>query len=289
MITLPEEKFWQSQDNIALSYYCHPGIQSDYYFTIIHGFAEHSGRYSRLVDRLKSTGRPILVYDLRGHGRSGGKRGALETWTQYWEDFRGLTENLKKKRELPEGSTVILGHSLGGLIALDGALRDGKMIKALILSSPCLGLALAPGLRLMNTILSRVTPNLSYSKPVHPDDLSRDSSVCQAYKDDPLILKSIRAKTLELIIQAGNNLESQPLKLSMPVWFLAAGNERVVDLKRTLSIYAKLDAPFKKLKILEGFRHEIFNEVRSEIAYDIVLQAIEQIHTFSSNSRKTDF
>nr|MBP9866166.1 hypothetical protein [Candidatus Omnitrophota bacterium] len=61
----------------------------------------------------------------------------------------------------------------------------------------------------------------------------------------------------------------------------------VVDLKRTLKIYAKLQAPFKKLKVFEAFRHEIFNEVQSEIAYDTVLQAIEQIIDFNSRSGKS--
>ena len=84
------------------------------------------------------------------------------------------------------------------------------------------------------------------------------------------------------MINAGNSLVNTELKLCIPIWFLVAGNERVVDLNRTLIIYAKLEAPFKKLKIFEEFRHEIFNEVSNEIAYDTVLQAIEQIVEFNS-------
>lgn len=277
-----EGKLWFAADKVPLFYHCYPGHKSDYYYSIIHGFAEHSGRYTKLIQCLLNTGRTVFAHDLRGHGRSGGARGSINSWAQYWEDFRGLSLHLKQDTELPSCRTIILGHSLGGLIALDGALRDGKDIGGLILSSPCLGLPLAPGLMILNRVLAQLFPGFSYPRPVKPEDLSRDEVVCKAYANDPLILKSIRAKTLQVIITAGDSLERSALKLGMPLWFLAAGNERVVDLNRTLQVYAKLEAPFKKLKVFDDFRHEIFNEVHNEIAYDTVLQAIEEIVEFNS-------
>ena len=284
-----EGQVWLAADKVPIFYHCYPGHKSDYYYAIIHGFAEHSGRYAKLIRCLQSTGRAVLTFDLRGHGRSGGARGAMRSWGQSWEDFRGLNTYLQEHAELPSCRAIILGHSLGGLITLEGAQRDDKDIGGLILSSPCLGLPLASGLILFNRLLARFFPDFSHPCPVKPEDLSRDGSVCQAYAKDPLILKSICAQTLHTIIEAADSLERSTLHFGMPVWFLAAGNERVVDLKRTLQVYAKLEAPFKKIKVFESFRHEIFNEVRNEIAYDTVLQAIEQVVEFNSKSARSNF
>jgi len=281
-----EGKLWIASDQIPLFYRCYPGHKSDYYLTIIHGYAEHSGRYTKLIECIQRMGRTVIAYDLRGHGRSGGERGGIDAWAQYWDDFRGLSAHVQMQGQVAARKTIILGHSLGGLIALEGALRDGKGIGGLVLSSPCLGVRLSSGLMLLNRMLARFFPKFSYANPVKPEDLSCDAEVCQSYVDDPLILKSICSKTLQLMVQAGDSLGKSERPLSMPLWLLAAGNERVVDLNRTLSVYAKLEAPFKKLRIFEEFRHEIFNEVGSEIAYDTALQAIEQIVEFDSRSDK---
>jgi len=282
----PEATFWNAPDHVPLFYRCYPGPRSDYYYSIIHGFAEHSARYTRLIKCLQTTGRTVLVYDLRGHGLSGGLRGLIRFWPQPWQDFIGLTAYLKQRKELPDCRTILIGHSLGGLIALDGALRDPGETAGLILSSPCLGLPLAWGLQIFNRLMAQCLPFFEYARPVKTEDLSRDAAVCRAYEEDGMILKSIRAQTLREMLRAGDSLEKSGGHLRMPLWLLAAGNERVVDLNRTLRVYAKLEGPFKKLKIFEAFRHEIFNEVQSEIAYDTVLQAIEQIVEFNSKSEQ---
>ncbi|MBP9866300.1 MAG: alpha/beta fold hydrolase, partial [Candidatus Omnitrophica bacterium] len=108
-----EGQIWSAADEVPIFYRTYPGQKSDYYYSIIHGFAEHSGRYTKLVECLQGTGRSVLVYDLRGHGRSGGERGGLTSWNQYWDVFHGLSAFLISRSELPASKTILLGHSLG--------------------------------------------------------------------------------------------------------------------------------------------------------------------------------
>ncbi len=256
-----------------------PGERRDACLVILHGFAEHSGRYLELMDVLKQTSLPILAGDLRGHGRSGGVRVHVDAWRDYWMDVQDLLAYVQERHGVPP-QTLLIGHSLGGLIALDGALQEPAGLKGLILSSPCLGLRIPALLRGLNAILQSVMPQWYHPHPVNAGDLTHDPAVSAAYEQDEWVQKKISARLVFEMLQCMQRLEEGTLRLTVPVFFLAAAEEHVVDLGRTLVVYARLDAPLKRLRCFEGFRHEIFNELQKQIAYDAVLEAIRKILDF---------
>jgi len=281
----PQEGSFQTSDGISIFYRWIPGKQTDFFITLIHGFAEHSGRYDSLMRFFSETGRAVFAYDLRGHGRSGGERGTLHRWPQYWSDLQQLVTHIRKTSGWPSQKMLLFGHSMGGLIALEGARQDSHQIQGLILSSPCLGIKINLFLRLFNQVIAEGLPFFQYPHPVAPEKLSHDVQIQKQYASDPLILKSIRAGLLREMMKAMDQLKSGEICLDMPLWILAAGEESVVDLNQTLSIYARIDAPFKKIKILDSCRHEIFNELESKIAYDTTRIALAQIQEFSNTRR----
>ena len=124
---------------------------------LIHGLAEHMGRYGHVIDALNAAGWAVTAVELRGHGESEGKRGHVDRWEQYLEDVRAAAATI-------DGPVVIIGHSMGGLVALDLAI-DGldNGIQGMVLSDPNVAVAFeAPALKVLGArVLSRLIPGLS--------------------------------------------------------------------------------------------------------------------------------
>jgi len=106
----------------------------------VHGIGEHSGRYGNVVDTLLPQSISIWALDLRGHGHSEGKRGHVGSFDEYVSDVLSLV-NIAREDKKESTRLFLLGHSMGGLIALDFALKCPQMIDGLVVSSPALGLA----------------------------------------------------------------------------------------------------------------------------------------------------
>lgn len=236
---------------------------------LVHGFAEHSGRYGELMNELEKTGRALLAFDLRGHGRSEGARAAIGRWEEYEEDLAALRDYVCREHGFPD-KAVVLGHSMGGLIALDGA-NHWSWLNALVLSSPCLGLRSSSLLLWLNSGIQALCPSFRYPSPVTAQKLTHDAALQTAHRNDPLILRHISARLVFEMNRRGQSLRGRDVRLNVPVCFMLAGEEKVVDARAALAVYARLDSPQKKLHCFQGFRHEIFNEVDRQIAYHTLL------------------
>jgi len=150
---------------------------------VAHGVAEHAGRYGHVAEVLAGLGLRVVIPDHRGHGRSGGKRLLARDMSEFTTDL----ETLRRLEVVDGRPTYLLGHSMGGLIALDYALDHQSSLTALILSGPAVlpGDDISPLLMKVAKVIGKVVPGLPGQK-LSSASISRDPAVVKAYDEDPL-------------------------------------------------------------------------------------------------------
>lgn len=161
---------------------------------LLHGFAEHAGRYSHVVKAWAERGIATLAMNLRGHGKSEGARGACLTFSEYLDDARELVEFVR--RRLPDAPRFLYGHSFGGLVATSLLLDKPAPWRGLLLTSPNFRIAMKVPLikRLAGRIASVVAPGFGLPSGLVGADMTHDPAAARAYDSDPLIFKNARAR-----------------------------------------------------------------------------------------------
>jgi acylglycerol lipase len=161
---------------------------------LVHGIAEHAGRYPHVGSRLARAGITTHAFDLRGFGRSGGHRAYLDRWSQYHDDLEDrLAEVRSMARDLP---AVLYGHSMGGLIALGYVLSDPPrpLPDLLVLSAPAIDAIVPVWKRRLAGILSRTVPRFAVANTFRPGALSSDPAVDAVYRADPVAVHRTTAR-----------------------------------------------------------------------------------------------
>jgi len=228
---------------------------------IAHGIGEHSGRYNHVVDRLLPLGLSVWVMDLRGHGKSDGRRGHIKAFDDYVNDLGAMVGHVKK--DLPEGmKCLLLGHSMGGLIALGLALQFPELIDGVIISSPSLGIAVKVPLfkRLLGRGMSSLLPGLTLQSGLDTDKLSHDPAVVQAYVADPLVHDRVSARWFTEFLQAMENVMGSAARMEVPILMQLAGDDHLTDVKASRRFFDQLVLKDKTLHVYDGRYHEIYNE-----------------------------
>ena len=244
---------------------------------VTHGLGEHSECYDRLARGLAESQLNIFAWDLRGHGRSEGKRGVIENFADYTNDLAHFITHLKTLSLKPP--YILLGHSMGALVNLRAILQHGTMdVVAICLSSPLVGLTLrVPELKKKAAqILAKYMPTYTLYNEVHFTDLTRDKRVIEEYSRDPL--RHDRSSAL-LYLQITENMEfvlENAHTIHLPVLLQQAGNDRVVDRETSRRLFDNLGSKDKDWIIYEGFKHEIFNETERSRVYQDLIQWLKQ-------------
>lgn len=245
---------------------------------IVHGLGEHGGRYDHVGHRLATARFACYAADHVGHGHSDGRRANIERMARVVDDladFIGFATT-----HTPGVPVFLLGHSLGGLIALQYATGEPVELAGLVLS----GAAVQPGvgsplLRGAARLLSVVTPNLGVLT-LPPEYLSRDPDVVASYRADPLVhLRKIPARTGAEILAATQALPDRLARLRIPVLILHGGQDRMTTPEGSRMVHQRVAARDRTLRIYDGLYHEIFNEPeRDEVLDDIIGWLAEHIH-----------
>lgn len=225
---------------------------------IVHGLGEHAGRYATLAAWFNARGYAVRSYDQRGHGRSPGRRGALSRPLELIDDLAGAYADFAASLPAPP---VLLGHSMGGLVALRAVLDRRVAPPALVLSSPALRAWTPPWEQALATWLARVLPNLPLRSGLPFDALSHEASVVDAYRHDPLRSGWITPRLARFIFESGRHCIEAAASLSVPTLLLAAGADRLVD-ARGSHAFAAAACPSGRLtvRLYEDLFHELFNE-----------------------------
>ncbi len=229
---------------------------------VAHGLGEHSGRYGNVVNRLLPANYSIWIPDHRGHGQSGGKRGHVLNFEQYLLDLRLVVE--MARADLPEGKKVfLLGHSMGGLIALYFAQHNPDLIDGVIASSPGLGMVIkVPAVKnVLGQVMSFIWPGLSFGNELDATKISRDESVVNAYQNDPLVHDRVSARWFTEMLSTMEEVNRQASRIQIPVLMQVAGDDHLVSAQSSQQFFEKLTVTDKTLFMYDGLYHEVYNEL----------------------------
>ena len=233
---------------------------------LVHGLGEHSGRYAHVAAALNAAGWHVAAHDLRGHGESAGKRGRLADSHALLADVALVHDRISAR--WPGGARVLLGHSMGGLIAgrfVAEGLRKApapwfRALDALVMSSP----ALDPGMnglqKSLLSVLGPIAPNLGVGNGLQASWISRDPAVVQAYADDPLVHDRVSPRLVRFIVDAGQQVLARAPQWTLPTLLLWAGADRCVAPGGSARFAAAAPQSVLTAQDYPGLFHEIFNE-----------------------------
>lgn len=259
----------RTRDGISLSagHHCVPDPRAR--IVLLHGYAEHAGRYGAVIEALTGAGYECHTLDLRGHGQSEGVRGHVRHFEEYLDDVDDLLATLEDS-PLPR---ILFAHSLGGLIALAYVLRSPKAFHALAVSSPFLSPAMpVPKVQeLLALAASRLAPTLLTDSPLDPRGISRDPSVVEAYLADPLVFKTFNARWFFEIRKGQEQVMERAGEIQIPVLMLLGEADPIADPGRSREVFDRLGSTDKRLEVYDGFLHEVLNEVgRERVVRDLL-------------------
>jgi acylglycerol lipase len=246
---------------------------------IVHGLHEHSARYAHVGTRLAAAGFAAYAADHRGHGRSDGRRANIERMTLIVEDLSAFVHfALERHPGLP---VFMVGHSLGGLIALSYATEARGVLDGLVVSGPAVQAMAGSALqRRLAGPLSALVPNLGVVV-VDAEKISRDPEVVQAYRADPLVYHGkVKARTGAEMLATMQSLPSRLPKLSLPLLLLHGTEDQICALAGSVMVHDAVSSPDKTLHRYQGLYHEVFNEPEREaILTDLVSWLTEHLPT----------
>ena len=227
---------------------------------IVHGLGEHSERYNHVGDYFAKRGYAVFAIDLRGHGRSEGRRGHINHFDEYLDDAQSLVDYTQS--QAPNLPLFLLGHSMGGLIALTYALKRPQGLAAVIASGPGLRMRMeVPAWKItLGKAMSSVFPSLSMPNGIDPNHISRDPKIVAAYISDPLNHDKVTARWYTEFVNAGEWALQNADKLSIPALILQGGDDPIVDPGGAKAFFDGIRHNNKRHIEYPGLYHEILNE-----------------------------
>ena len=227
---------------------------------LVHGLAEHSGRYLNIVNYFVPRGYAVYGLDHRGHGRSDGLRGYVERFSYYLNDLKTFFDIVRPKHG--QARIFMVGHSVGGTIATAYAVHHQNELDGLIVSGATLkvGVSVSAVLIMVARLLSLLRPKTGLYV-IEASAISRDQAVVNAYINDPLVYQGkIRARLGTELIRVMQKLRRQMPDIGLPLLIMHGTADRLSDPKGSQMLFERVGSKDKTLKLYDGFHHEIFNE-----------------------------
>lgn len=230
---------------------------------MVHGLGEHAGRYDHVARRLNDWGFAVRSYDQYGHGESGGPRGGLPSATRLLDDLVDIVDSTRSRME-SKTPLILLGHSLGGLVAARFVSLALRPVQGLVLSSPALDPGLSSVQQLLLAILPKIAPNLRVGNGLDPTLISHDPAVVAAYRSDKLVHDRISGRLARFIADAGPATVALAASWQVPTLLLYAGADKLVNPAGSRAFAAAAPKQVVSARCFETFYHEIFNELDAE-------------------------
>jgi len=242
--------------------------QPSAHLLIVHGYAEHAGRYDHFATFLNEHGVSVTSYDQRGYGHAAGIRGYVDDFDQYVSDLETVSKTI-------ESPYVLMGHSMGGLVAVRYVLKNPEDSGLLGLISASALLELDPGL---SPILQMLAPILGWIVPKLPTEkldttyLTRDPKVLESYNADPLIYHGgTRARLGAEMIRKIKLTTASFSAINIPLLCMHGSADRLTMPGGTKKLHAEASSLSKTLKLYDGFYHELLHEPeKQEVMSDIL-------------------
>jgi alpha-beta hydrolase superfamily lysophospholipase len=226
-----------------------------YEVLLVHGLGEHSGRWTSPMAHLVSRGASVYTYDLRGHGQSGGNRGDIEQFSQFYDDISEMAEATVAKSGRP---WVLYGHSLGGLQCAGYLIGDrSPRPNIAILSAPAMDADVPRALRAAAAVLGRITPGLRIANSIEGDQLSKDPAVGEEYFADPLVETKPTARFGKCFFDEQSRLSDLQGSITTPTLVIHGADDPLVPPSASAGL---ADSQGVERRLYPTLRHELHNE-----------------------------
>lgn len=251
---------WQDRNGITLHLQgWEPDARPRAVVALIHGLGEHIARYSAFAEALAKAEYAVMGFDLRGHGRSGGRRGHTPSYEALLDDIDSLLGRVRDR--YPRRPVFLYGHSLGGALAINYVLRRAPNIQGAIVTAPWLRtLVGAPPLKAaLARILEPILPTYTETWAQEPAELSRDSTVASAFERDPLRHNLISARMYRACTQAGEWALEHAAEFRLPLLLMHGTADRLTSWEASQEFARRLGSRVT-WRLWEGWYHELHNE-----------------------------
>ena len=230
---------------------------------LVHGLGEHSSRYSHVAQVLTGAGFVLNTFDLRGHGKSPGQRGHVQSYEALMDDIQLLLDDTA--RRFPVKPIFLYGHSLGGNLALNFVLRFKPDLAGVIATSPMLRLTFEPPKTKVNLakVMNRIWPAFSNASGLETAAISRDPEVVQRYEGDPLVHDRISARLFIEMYEAGLWALEHAADLNLPALILHGSEDRLTSAEASRQ-FAEGAGGYCTLRIWDGGYHELHNDLEKD-------------------------
>ena len=232
---------------------------------LVHGLAEHSGRWNHVGRHLAGAGLDVEAMDLRGFGASSGRRAWVDRWSQFHDD---IEERLVAVRDATDAPVALYGHSMGGLVALGYVLDGRAQPDALVLSAPAIDASIPAWKRALAQVLGRVAPTMRMANGLDHDDLCRVPAVVAAYGPDPL---NVHTSTVGFGLRAfgeQRRVSAAVGRLSLPTLVIHGAEDRIVPVAASERLEGR---PGVTRRVYPGIRHELHNEPEGPAILDDIV------------------
>lgn len=258
----------KSYDGLELYYLKSVPENSKGIVVIVHGFAEHSGRYEHLTKRLNDQNYGVYRFDNRGHGKTKGERGHIERFEDFIYDADTIVELAKaENNQLP---IFMLGHSMGGFITAAYGIKYKDKLKGQIFSGAATTTAAqVKGIKgQLFVILNKIAPKFRVKNPIS-NALCKNQDVVRKYLSDPLILKDATLNFyVEFLVRGVKWLDANMEEYVYPCLILHGEEDKIVAKEASENFYKRIGSVDKTIRIFEGLYHEIMNEVKGDEVID---------------------
>ena len=242
---------------------------------LVHGLGEHAGRYDELAHRLNNWGFAVRGYDQYGHGESGGVRGGLPSDNRLVEDLADVLSSTRKRMDAGT-PLILLGHSMGGLVAARLVALGLARVDGLVLSSPAFDPGLNAFQQFLLAVLPAIAPDLRVRNGLDPKWISHDPKVVHAYQHDKLIHDRISGRLARFIADGGAATLRAAAQWQVPTLLLYAGTDKLVSPRGSAAFAQAAPARVVTAHCFEDLYHEIFNELEREPVYARLQQWLDR-------------
>ena len=271
VLAIPSEVTFTTADNFDIFEQTWPCKEAKGVVLITHGVAEHSGRYAHVAQSLVDAGYTVVGFDLRGHGKSSGKRNYINSFQDYLNDLQEVLN--RTKASYPDLPLFLFGHSMGGGIVTLFTIERNPDVKGVLLSGPSVKVSddISPFLQKISGVISAILPKLPVIK-LESTDISKDPQVVKAYDEDPLNYRGgILARTGSEFLNATKTITARSHVIDLPILIMHGDSDKLADKSGSEMLYANVSSTDKTLKIYAGLYHEILNEPeQDQVKADII-------------------
>lgn len=237
---------------------------------LLHGMADHSGRYDHVGSWFATHHCAVHALDLRGHGRSEGPRCHVDRFDDYLDDLQGFVACVRE--EHPGVPIVVVGHSMGGLIAISLFCERRVPVDLLVVTAAALEVGRVPSAMesLAVRLLRRFRPQTTLALRLDAHALSRDPEVVRAYLEDPLVPRRVSVSLALEFLAAAARMSRRGATLQVPTLLLHGDMDTLCLPRGARSLYNQMRTPGAKLLVYPKLRHELLNEPEQEQVFEDV-------------------